>query len=111
MVEFLVKDFLELFFTYKDKLIKLDRNLFSLLIANDPTLSRIVVEDYYKYRSEDFNNRKQIEILSSKQRDITLTKLPEGIITFKDIDLDRSPGIIIPYHKDHEKLEKLSLSE
>ena len=101
-------------FTYQDRLIKLDRNLFSLLHANDPILSRRVIENHYKYEVNDFQNREQIEVLAEKQQDITLTKLPEGIVTLKEVSprIDGiSPGIIIPYHKDHEKLEKLSPSE
>ena len=101
-------------FTYRDKLIKLDRNLYSLLHANDIILSNHVVKDRYRFDTKDFQNRKQIEELSKKQKDITLTKLPEGIVTLKDVPEELSnisPGIIIPYHKDHEKLEKLSPSE
>ena len=101
-------------FTYKDKLIKLDERLFHLLKVNDPVLSKHVIKDFYRFGAKDFQDREQIEFLSKKQPDITLTKLPEGIVTLKDTDerIDGvSPGIIIPYHKNHEKLEKLSLSE
>ncbi len=103
-------------FTYKDKLIKLNRRLYDLLNTNRLSLSKIIVEDFYKeeYKPRDFQDRNQIEFLSKKQKDITLTKLPEGILTLKDVSdhlMDTSPGIIIPYHKNHEKLENLSLLE
>ena len=107
------KGFFGTVFTYKDKLIKLDNSLYNLLKINDPILSKEVVEDHYKFpdQREDFNDRDQIEYLSSQQKNIKYTKLPEGIVTLKDVNskIDGiSPGIIIPYHKDHQKLEKLS---
>ncbi len=107
------KGFFGTVFTYKDKLIKLDNSLYNLLKINDPILAREVVEDHYKFpdQREDFNNRDQIEYLSGMQKNIKLTKLPEGIVTLKDVNSKIngiSPGIIIPYHMNHQKLEKLS---
>ena len=100
-------------FTYKDHLIKLDKSLFKLLDINDIRFAKELIEDHYKYsdQREDFNDRDQIEYLSNHQKDIKYTKLPEGIVTLKDVNSKVngiSPGIIIPYHKDHQKLEKLS---
>ena len=107
------KGFFGTVFTYQDKLIKLDNTLYNLLKINDKTLSRNIVEDFYRFddRCVDFNNRSQLEYLASKQKDIKLTKLPEGIVTLKDVSpriTGISPGIIIPYHKNHQKLELLS---
>ena len=107
------KGFFGTVFTYKDKLIKLDNNLYNLLKINDPIFSKEVIEDYYKYsdKREDFNSRDQIEYLSNQQKYVKYTKLPEGIVTLKNVNSKIngiSPGIIIPYHKDHQKLEYLS---
>ena len=101
-------------FEYKDRLIKLDKGLYNLLKVNDISNADWVVKDYYKFGENDYNNREQIENLANKQSSITLTKLPLGVVDFKDVDpkiMKITPGIIIPYHKDHEKLEKLSRSE
>ncbi len=101
-------------FTYKDHLIKLDERLYNLIKVNDPIFSDSVVKDFYRFETDDFQDRKQIEALARKQKDITLTKLPEGIVTLKDVP-DRiegvSPGIIIPYHKNHQQLELLDPKE
>ena len=97
-------------FTYKDRLIKLDRGLYSLLNGNDISSSNWAVEYFYRFEKEDFNDRTQLEELAKKQKDITLTKLPTGIVTMRDVSpkiMGISPGIIIPYHKNHKALELL----
>ncbi len=95
---------------YKTRLLKIDINLYRKLRKIESYQVNRVVREYYEY-SNDFQDRKQIEELIKKQKDITLTKLPEGIITLKDISGNKSPGIIIPYHKGYEKLEKLDYHE
>ena len=107
------KGFFGTVFTYKDKLIKLNNNLYNLLKGKDSSMSKETIEEYYKLsdQREDFNDRSQIEYLSSIQKDVKLTKLPEGIVTLKDVNYKVngiSPGVIIPYHENHQKLEKLS---
>ena len=98
--------------TYKDKLLKIDNYLFSKIKNNNSYYSKKIIEDYYKNDIRDFDDKKQIEYLSNIQKNVKLTKLPEGIITLKEVDskiMNVSPGIIIPYHKDYQKLEKLPL--
>ena len=90
-------------FEYNGDLIKLDNNLYSLLRANDPILAEHVFKDRYRWDREPFANPEQIATLASKQKDITLTKLPKGIVKVDGI----IPGIIIPYHRNHQGLEKL----
>lgn len=89
-------------FTYRDRLIKLDSNLYFQLRANAKKFSNHVVREIHP----DFSNPSQIEELVRRQPNITLTKLPLGIVTIKDTNI--SPGIIIPYHRDHDKLETLA---
>ena len=108
------KGFFSATFEYKDRLIKLDRTLYELIKANDIIFARKMLEYHYQFRQRNFNEPEQIEKLVTKQKDITLTKLPTGIVTldgvgekFKDI----VPGIIIPYHKDHQDLELLKKGE
>ena len=106
--------FLGAIFEYKDKLIKLDKTLYDLLKINDSSFARDVIDDKYKYMKNDFNDRNQLEYLFSKQKDVKLTKLPTGIITLTDVDtrnIGISPGILIPYHRNHDKLETLSRDE
>ena len=101
-------------FEYKDKLIKLDDQLYQLLNNNPISEARWAVDQRYRYIKEDFNDRNQLEYLFSRQPNVTLTKLPVGIVTLNDVDpkyMGISPGIIIPYHRNHEKLETLSRSE
>ena len=107
------KGFFGTVFTYQDKLIKLDKSLYNLLEVNDKSLAKEVIENHYKFpdQREDFNSRDQIEYLANQQKHIKLTRLPEGIVTLKDVNSKIngiSPGIIIPYHMNHQKLEKLS---
>lgn len=90
-------------FKYKDRLIKLDKQLYSLLKYNDKRFADEMFNHRYKWTKESFVNPKQIEILASKQKDITLTKLPQGVVNVEGI----IPGIIIPYHEDHKALELL----
>lgn len=107
------KGFFGTVFTYQDKLIKLDKSLYNLLEVNDKSLAKEVIENHYKFpdQREDFNSRDQIEYLANQQKHIKLTRLPEGIVTLKDVNSKIngiSPGIIIPYHMNHQKLERLS---
>lgn len=100
--------------TYQCRLLKLDRKLFYKLKESSINRSNYVVEEYYADDIKDFQDRNQIEELVKKQKDITLTKLPEGIVTLKDVSSrinGISPGIIIPHHLGHEKLEKLDPKE
>ena len=101
-------------FTYQDKLIKLDKDLYCLLCNNYHHSDEKVIERFYKNNQNDFINRHQIEELVKKQSNVTLTKLPTGIVTLKDVDpklMNISPGIIIPYHKNHQKLEMLKKND
>lgn len=107
------KGFFGTVFTYKDKLIKLDKTLHNLLNINDKCFARDIVEDHYKFGdlAEDFSDLDQLEYLASKQKDIKLTKLPTGFVSMKDVSpriMGISPGIIIPYHRNHQELELLS---
>ena len=101
--EVIGKGFFGTVFKYKDRLIKLDEGLYKVLNANDRIFADEMFERRYRWNKETFVNPKQIEILASKQKDITLTKLPQGIVNVKGI----IPGIIIPYHEDHKNLELL----
>ena len=98
-------------FTYKGRLIKLDKNLYSYLKSAKPyEATRKVMEHYYFRVKEDFNNRDQIEELSKRQPRVR-TKLPEGIISFRDVNSEingLSPGIIIPYLEGYENIKKIS---
>jgi len=91
-------------FRYKDSLIKLDNSLYSLLNGNKKKFSDEMFDYRYRWGKENFAKEEQIAFLANKQKDITLTKLPQGIVRVKDV----IPGIIIPYHKNHDSLEKLS---
>ena len=87
-------------FTYQDKLIKLDKILYSLLKKHPKEDSYKMVNYRYLGGREDFNNPSQIEELVSRQKRIKLTKLPLGILTLKNVDsqnIGLCPGIIIPY--------------
>lgn len=98
-------------FTYKGKLIKLDKKLYRYLKkANPYDATRKVMEYYYYKVKEDFNDRDQIEELSKRQSNVR-TRLPEGIISFKDVNSHvngLSPGIVIPYFKGYENIKKIS---
>ncbi len=101
-------------FTYQDRLIKLDNILYDLLKNNDIALSEKKV--YYRYLGgrEDFDSEEQIYWLSEKQKDVKLTKLPQGILKLTDAGYSNNgiiPGIIIPYHKDYDKLENLPIDD
>lgn len=101
-------------FEYKDKLIKLDERLYRALDVNHICVADWVIDNHYRFEKKDFDDRSQLEYLFSKQPSVSLTKLPTGIITLRDVDpknMGISPGIIIPYHKNHEKLESLSRKE
>ena len=110
------KGFFGTVFTYKDKLIKLDKSLFRLLNLNDKRFARDVVEDHYKFDDlvEDFSDLDQLDYLSSKQKDVKRTKFPTGFISMKGVSpriYGVSPGIIIPYHRNHQELKYLSKEE
>lgn len=100
-------------FTYKGRLIKMDKELYNLLKYNDPRVSKDVVKDHYKWDVIDFNDRDQIKELSEKQH-LIRPKVPEGIITLKDVDgriNGVSPGIIIPEFKDYNDFNQVSKSD
>ena len=100
-------------FTYKGRLIKMDKELYKLLKINDPRVSTDVIKDHYKWSAKDFNNRDQIEELSRKQH-LIRPKVPEGIITINDSGSKAngvSPGIIIPHFKEYEDFGKVSKTE
>lgn len=97
-------------FTFQDRLIKLDNVLYYLLKKHN--INECERQVYYRYLGgiEQFNDAEQIEWLSNKQKDVRLTKLPQGIIRLKDSGYCTDniiPGIIIPYHKGYDKLEKM----
>lgn len=97
-------------FTYKGRLIKLDKELYKLLKINDPSFSTEIIERRYQWDKKDFNDRDQLEELSKRQSFIR-PKVPEGIITLRGVNskIDGiSPGIIIPEHKGYQSLKKLS---
>lgn len=100
-------------FTYKGRLIKLDKQLYKLLKANDPTLSTEMVERRYRWEQEDFNDRDQLEELEKRQP-LIRPRVPEGIVTLKGVDskIDGlSPGIIVPQFKGYKSLTKISKSD
>jgi len=100
-------------FTYKGKLIKLDKELYQLLKVNDPSISKEMIEKRYRWEQEDFNDRDQLEELEKKQPFIR-PKVPEGIVTLKGVDSKingLSPGIIVPYFKGYKSLDKISKSD
>ena len=96
-------------FTYKGRLIKLDKELYKLLKINDPSLSKEMIERRYRWDQEDFNDREQLEELEKRQPFIR-PKVPEWIVTLKGVDskIDGlSPGIIIPYFKGYKSLANI----
>ena len=96
---------------YGDRLLKIDKNLYKALKNKKLYNVDYEVNKYYEYDKRDFQDRNQIEELAKKQKDITLTQLPKGIITFKNSSFgvnNISPGIIIHHHKDCDKLENLN---
>ena len=100
-------------FTYKGRLIKLDKELYKLLKANDPSLSKEMVERRYRWEQEDFNDRDQLEELEKRQPFIR-PKVPEGIVTLKGVDSKIngiSPGIIVPHFKGYKSLANISKSD
>lgn len=100
-------------FTYKGRLIKMDNILYSLLKSNNPSDSKRMVEYFYRFGNQDFNDRNQIEELLKKQPHIR-TKVPEGIITINSSDSKIngvSPGIIIPHFKGYQNLKEIPKTE
>lgn len=84
-------------FTYGNRLIKLDQELYDLLKDEDIYLSKFAIYERYKSQKEDFNSREQIRDLIIKQPFIR-PRVPEGIITLKSDDSkinEISPGIIL----------------
>ena len=94
---------------YHDKLYKIDNCLYKKATYSDMYLFKNNVEKYYEY-GDNFNDPKQIELLTNIQNNVKLTKLPKGIITIKDINNEKVCGIILPYHKGYENLDKFPLS-
>ena len=100
-------------FTYKGRLIKLDKELYKLLKANDSSISKEMVERRYRWDTEDFNDRDQLEELEKKQPFIR-PRVPEGIVTLKDVNTEingLSPGIIVPHFKGYKSLTNISKSD
>ena len=96
---------------YGNQLLKIDIDLYKKLKGKDIYNVDYSICDLYRYYyDKDFQNRKQIEELVDKQKDVKLTQFPKGIITLKSNSNEIngiSPGIILYYHKDYEKLENL----
>ncbi len=96
-------------FTYKGKLIKLDKSLYNALRSTIPMLSSDMLRYRYRWGKEDLDNREQLEELEKRQH-LIRPKVPEGIVTITDTD-DRidgvSPGIIIPHFEDYENLKQV----
>ena len=101
-------------FTYKGRLIKLDKKLYSLLKRNSINDSMEKVMAYYHFKvPEDFNDREQLEELYKRQRYIR-PKVPEGIVTLKGVNssIDGiSPGIVIHEFKDYESIRRVSAND
>lgn len=93
-------------FTYQNRLIKLDNILYNLLKKHPIEEADKLVSYRYLGGKEYFNDPDQIDYLSNSQKDIHLTKLPHGVVELKGLDI--IPGIIIPYHRNYQKLETLS---
>jgi len=94
-------------FLYKGKLIKTDKILYNILKINDPVFAEKNFRDHYRWGRPEFANVEQIRELASRRHDITLTKLPEGIVRVDG----KATGIILPYHENHQALENLSPME
>ena len=95
---------------YGDKLLKIDNYVFDNIKHFNLFETKKNIKDYYDCSKTDFANKEQIEYLCSVQKNVHLTKLPEGIVSLKDFD-NALLGIIIPYHKDYKKLEELPLKD
>ncbi len=101
-------------FTYKNRLIKLDRYVYELIRQTHERRLDYELDRYYEYGRKDLFDPEQIEELVKRQKNVTLTRLPEGLISFRDTSpkiMHFNPGIIIPYHRDHQKLEELNPHE
>lgn len=109
-------------FLYKGELIKMDRILYHLLKINEHEPAKITIDRHYNYGKgrplptddlddfkmlDGFAEIEQIRELASRRKDITLTKLPEGVLRVDG----RVLGVILPYHKNHQSLEHLSPME
>lgn len=94
-------------FLYDGVLFKLDGSLYDLLKVNYKCFSDEVFEQRYHYDKTDFADLNHIKELAEKQKDITLTKLPKGIVKVND----RISGVILPYHKDYKDASLLSLKD
>lgn len=91
-------------FLYGNKLIKLDRGLYDLLKVNDKRVSDEMFDYYYRFDGPNFANLEQIKTLCAKQKKITLTQLPKGIVEVKG----KIPGVILPYHSDYQNLSLIN---
>lgn len=94
-------------FLYKGELIKTDKILYNLLKINDPVFAEENFRNHYRWGRPEFANVEQIRELANRRHDITLTKLPEGIVRVDG----KATGIILPYHENHQALENLSPME
>ena len=100
-------------FTYNDKLIKFDRELYKSLKDNRINCCQEIIEWYYKYKAKDFNNREQLEELLKRQPFIR-PRVPLGIITLKDVDYQIegiSPGIILHPFLGYSNLSNVSKTD
>ncbi len=97
-------------FTYKDRLIKLDRYVYEIIRQNHARWLNEELDKYYEYGRRYLFDPEQIEELVKRQKNVRLTRLPEGILSFRDTSsrvMEFNPGIIIPYHRGYHKLEEL----
>lgn len=67
-------------FLHGKDLIKLKKNLYQLLKINRKEVASFVVEDVYRWGKTPFVEKKQIEDLQEKQKNIELTEFDKGIV-------------------------------
>ncbi len=87
-------------FLHGNNLIKLHKNLFSLINVNCRILANHVFKDVFRYNTEPFVKKEQIEYLLSLQPNITLTDFDKGIVLVND----RICGTILTPHLDYKDL-------
>ena len=87
-------------FLHGNDLIKLDKNLYSLLKVNSLGLADRVFKNVYMWNNKPFVEREQIEYLQSKQPGIKLTNFDLGVVLVND----RVCGINLFNHTDYKDL-------
>ena len=87
-------------FLHGNNLIKLDKNLYSLLKINSLSLANRVFKNVYMWNNKPFVERQQIEYLQSRQPDIKLTNFDLGVVFVND----RVCGINLYNHMDYKDL-------